>query len=385
MKQLKQWLWLAGLLINTSNLVAAQNTPKQKEQQVKDNPISAFKISLSLNARGAYDLKNYDGTPDFGPATIPMTSDADNRKRALFDISSAVLSIEKKLSIPQGEIIKLVAQTNLNKALALKSVYADFRGFRVGKALTNFCDPDACDLVGGRPVQVRWEYKLHPLLSSTVAIEAVPDFVIYPEIKKEKRDKEALQPYKNIPALSANVRYEREKLWHIQVSGLFSPLEYYDKNTKLDTITTAWGINMGASMHLVPEKTIFKIQGVYGQGIGNYIADLGDLEKEVNTVYIRKDKKSTCETLSAGAVGIGIEHKWMSNLSSGIAYRLVNTERGDRNDDAYKYGHAASCDLFYHPTEQIKIGAEYLWGVRKNLSENWKDAHRIQAVVGFEL
>jgi hypothetical protein len=376
-------LWgIAGLLLNTSSLTIAQNNT----QTPKIKPDSTPKITLSIEARGAYDLKNYYAEPDFGPAAIPMKSDPTNRKRFLFDIPSATLRVEKELALPEGEIIKLVMQAGLKKELALKSVYADFKGFRVGKAASNFCDPGACDLVNGKFLQARWQQKLTTLFSYAVAIEEAPDLVIYPTVKKEDRDKQNLQLQKNIPAISAYARYEQEKLWHVQVSGLLRSLEYHNTKANTDSYIPTWGVNMGAALHLVPGKTTFKLQGVYGRGIGDYMADLGDLEKEANAVYMKKDDESMLETLNAWGVGFGVVHQWLPKLCSEVAYRFLNTQHDQRGDnDAYKRGHFTSVNLFYYPSEHIKIGTEYLFGAREDISGTLKDGHRVQAVVGFEL
>jgi hypothetical protein len=381
MKQQLLWV-IAGLLLSTSSLATAQNN----KQTPKVEPDGTPKITISIEARGAYDLKNYYAEPCFGPATIPMKSDPTNRNRFLFDISSATLNIEKVLTLTEGEVVKLVMQAGLKKELALKSVYADFKGFRVGKATSNFCDPDACDLVSGRFLQARWQHKLNNVFSYAVAIEEVPDLVIYPTVKKEDRDKQNLQLQKNIPVISAYARYEQEKSWHVQVSGLLKSLEYHNVKANVDSYVPTWGVNMGAALHLIPEKTTFKLQGVYGRGIGDYMADLGDLEKEASTVYVKKDDKSTLETLNAWGVGFGVVHQWLPKLCSEVAYRFLDTERGQRSDnDAYKCSHFASVNLFYHPSEQVKIGTEYLFGARKNIVGELKDGHRVQAVIGFEL
>lgn len=385
MKQLQRFLWLTGLLLGSSTLATAQDLPEQTEQTPKDKPSSTLKINASVEVRGAYDLINFYAEPDFCPAAIPMKSDINNRKRFLFDIPSATLSVEKKLHLAGEEVIKLVAQINLKKALALKSVYADFKEFRVGKANSNFCDPDACGLVGGRFVQVRWQHKLNAFFSYAVAIEEAPDLVIYPTVKKEDRDKQDLRPQKNIPAISAHVRYEQEKLWHVQVSGLLKTLEYHNAKTSTDFYMPSWGINIGTAYHLIPEKTTLQLQGVYGQGIGDYMADLAGLEKEVNTVYMTKNDSSALSTLGAWGVGFGIAHKWLPKLRSKAAYTFLDTQHSQRDNTAYKCGHAASVNLFYHPTEQIKVGTECLFGARENINGALKDAYRIQAVVGFEL
>ena len=384
MKKLQQLLWLVGLLLGTVHQVAAQDT---QERITKEKPNDTLKVGVSVEARGAYDVRNYHAEPDFAPAAIPMKSDRDNSKSYLFDISSAALNIEKEMPLSGKETVKLVVQTKLKKELALKSVYADFKGFRIGKATTNFCDPDACGLVGGNFVQVRWQYQLTPPLSFAVAMEQAPELVIYPKEKEEDRDKQTIRAFNNIPAVNAQIRYEQEKSWHIQASGLLRSLEYRNTDTKKNYYMSAWGINLSTAYHFdlfIPKQTTFKVQGVYGQGIGSYMADLGSLEKEVNTIYT-KGVGSSFKTLDAWAVGLAIAHKWVPKWRSEAAYSVVYATDRQREKDGYKYGHAVAVNLFYHPTKQVKIGTEYLVGVRSNIAKNQKDAHRLQAVVGFEL
>mmetsp|Transcript_28506 Transcript_28506/g.66218 ORF Transcript_28506/g.66218 Transcript_28506/m.66218 type:complete len:385 (-) Transcript_28506:1345-2499(-) len=384
MKHLRRLLYTLGLILSISTLSNAQNSEVTPSN---DNPVLKPQVDVSLEARGAYDFRNYNAASGFGPATIPMKSDANNRQRSIFDIYNATLGIKKALSLSdsEDEIITIVVKTKLKKELSLKSMYADYRRFRIGKATTNFCDPDACDLVSGGSVQVRWKQQLQPSFSYTVAMEEAPDLVIYPEIKEEDRKGEDLQPHKNLPALSANARYEQEKLWHIQTSGLLRFLEHYNTNSEKDVYLPAWGVNMGISYHLIPELTVLRLQGVYGQGIGSYLADIEDLAEEAMTVYTKKNEKSKCKTLDAWGFGVGIVHQWLPKLSSEATYRIVSTVDEDREKESYKHGHAASVNLVYHLTKQIQVGTEYLFGMRKNLNGDAKDAHRMQAVVGFSL
>lgn len=387
MKKVKHWLQLAVCLayLGTGSLAASEDAPGQEEQPGKERASDIPKIGLSIDARGAYDILNHYGTAGFGTATIPMIHDIHDRKRVIFGVSSASLSVEKAINYSEGQCVKLVARINLEKQLTMGSMYADFGQFRIGQSSTNFGDPDACGLAGRSAVQVRWRSHISPLLSYVVALERAPDFVIYPEVKEADRSKKRLQPFNNIPCLSANVRYEKERVGHIQVSGLFRLLEHHDKDTLLDVITPAWGVSTGASVHLIPKKTICRIQGIYGQGMGNYMADLSSLSKESNVVYANGGKESTLETLSAWGVGWQLEHDWRPELRSELAYTFVDVLPGREVDDAYQRGHTASCNLYYHFTKHVKVGTEYSFGVRENIGGDWRSAHCVQAVIGFKL
>ena len=185
--------------------------------------------------------------------------------------------------------------------------------------------------------------------------------------------------------MSANVRYEETESWHVQLSGLFGLLEYRNKKDSKNTYVPSWGINIGTAYHLVPKQTTLKLQGVYGQGIGNYMGDLQALTKEVNTVYTTGNESSAHKTLDPWGAGVSVAHKWMPKLHSEASYRVVSTIDSERSGDAYKCGHTVSFDLFYHPNKQFKVGAQYLLGIRQNVNTDVKNANRIQATIGFEL
>ena len=140
MRQSRQALWIIVWLacVSISKLAFAGNEPRQKGQLNDVRLSDIVDISLSVESCGTYGIRNHYGTSGLDPATIPMTYDAHNKKRVLFDISSAQLNIEKTLHLSDERIIRLVAQINLTKALKLKKVYADFGKFRMGQAGTNF-------------------------------------------------------------------------------------------------------------------------------------------------------------------------------------------------------------------------------------------------------
>lgn len=382
-------LYIGGiLLISTVSLATAQEQ-EQKEQISKEHDTLTVKASIDIC--GAYDFQNHDGQSTFSPSSIVM-KDVDHRKRVIFDIPSATLGIEKVLTLPDQlgkETIKLVVQTKLQKALTLKRLYADYKAFRVGKADSNFCDLDACGLVSGVFVQMRWQHQVRPSLRYAIAIEAAPELSVHTRNNTSNENKdEPKKTYQNSPAVSAHVRYEQKNRRHVQLSGLFRVLEHHD--TAYPYIPT-WGVQIGASLHAVPERTVFKLQSIYGQGIGSYMADLGDLTKENNTICpVRQadsKQENTYNTLDAWGIGVGVKQQWIPKWQSEFEGRFISTLALDtvRPDQAYKSGAAFSANLFYHHTKQVKIGTEYLCGIRSDVDGVSKDAHRVQAVIGFSL
>lgn len=363
---------------------AAAIMQQSQEQSSANQPSNTLKVSISVGTSMSYDFKNYYADPGFGAATIPMKKDKGNKKRVTFRIPTAVLGIEKTLPLSGGENMKLALEAQGIKELSVRKAYADFRGFGIGKSVTNFSDPDACGLVGGRSVQVRWQCSMNELLGLTLAVEEAPDWTIKSE-KSEKKEPLPLKTHKNIPAFAARVRSGQNDLWHVQLGGLVRILEYSNTKTDENSYLPAFGVTLGTSYHLIPERTTLSLQGVYGQGIGGYMANLQDLEKEANTVYAIENKTLKCKTLNAWGAGASISHKLLPVLKSGLDYAVVSTIDQERPNEAYKYGHDITASLYYLPIKQVELGMQYLLGIRKNISGEPRDAHRVQAAVKFSL
>ncbi|MBR1994901.1 MAG: porin, partial [Alistipes sp.] len=77
------------------------------------------------------------------------------------------------------------------------------------------------------------------------------------------------------------------------------------------------------------------------------------------------------------------------NLSRRLAlsggYSMVNVDREDGYsfDNEYKQGRYIFGNVFYHLTPRCSIGAEYLYGARKNMSGVKEHANRINLEIKY--
>jgi len=230
---------------------------------------------------------------------------------------------------------------------------------------------------------VSWKDQIGGGLSYVIAVEDALKLDMYPEEKKdEKKAEKPWIPNKNLPALSANVKYE-QAFGSVRISGLLRVLDYYKKSSKKDHYLLTWGINLTNVFKIVPEKTTFNLSGIYGMGIGSYISDFSCSPKDV---YLKQDSELVKINTLSGCVSI--EHRWLPQLRSTVDYRILYTPKEQkRGDDAYQQGHYASANLTYHPTDHLMVGLEGLYSRRVTIAdkEDDKDGYRIQAKIGFTL
>lgn len=374
------------MIVNANFLMAAPQQTSTTTTWHKD-----LKVSGTVGTQAIFDLEN--ATDPFGAGAIVMQTKL-HPKYFVMTCPSVKLKVTKELALKEltkTTSVKFTVLAKIAEKFALAHMYADYRGLRIGKTSSSFGDPDACGLINGSPVQLQWQRALSPQVNIAVAMEVTPMVNIYAnpndeggEAQETDTASSKLQP--SIPTLSGHVRYNVEKRRHMQVSGLFRVLEYYTSSIQSIYIPV-WGVNISATLHAIPEKTVLKLQSVYGHGIGDYLAELADLSKENNTVYAvtttpGDDALAVYNTLNAWGIGTEVSHKWLPKWSSELSGRLVATLDSTRPQNAFQWGGTTTFKLSYHPTQQITLATNYLFAYRQNIKQdNYKDAHRVQVAI----
>ncbi|MEL7063893.1 MAG: hypothetical protein AAFP00_09145, partial [Bacteroidota bacterium] len=121
-------------------------------------------------------------------------------------------------------------------------------------------------------------------------------------------------------------------------------------------------------------------------GIGSYIVDFKGVGKEEQKdIYF--DSSSRIVLLGTWGGYIGVEHCWLPELRSTVAYGFLDTTDTQRRGKTdYKQGHYGSANLTYHPTEQVTVGIEYQFGRRESIDQkDVRKTHRAQAAVAFKI
>ena len=249
------------------------------------------KYSLALGGfialRTSYD---FDGTPsatDFIPSSIPVPGDYASRQRLSMDASTSRIYLKGIANTRAlGRVVVYVSTDFRGGAQGsytprLREAYVSFKGFTFGRDVTTFCDLDAgpttIDFQGPNAynftfaTMIRYEVPFAndhlkfglaaelPSVSGTFGEtfdpipQRVPDFPVYFQYAwGAKRDS------------------------HFRVTGVVRDLYLHNAATGNNTSLLGWGVQASTCINLARVLTIYG-NGVYGEGITNYIQDLSGL------------------------------------------------------------------------------------------------------------
>jgi hypothetical protein len=403
MENRNKYLWILALVsltfgAGTLNSYAQVNTEKLK----KEEPIRIYgnaDIEASHNIQQKYSAKHVS----FTPSLIPTKSVQKKLSNALMYDASLKIGFEKKFYVEE-RFSKGVAEFTADRNnLKIHRLYFETKNFSLGLKENNFCNIATFKPV--RVIQASWKNKFSNNFTFAFGIEETKDVMLYPEeapryktnsinsTTKADLESKPFQFRRNFPAASANLQYDfSDNFGSIALSGIVRPMSFYDDGSKdqKTPLLLGWGANLGAKLNLKPKVNIVTANIVFGQGIGRYIHDLSAMEKvEEIDVYIKKDTYNEAKTIMVGGAHASFEHRWSPAVHFNICAGLNHTYKQDKDDredgkNAYKWGVYIGGHVKYWLTKRAAVGAEYTWGGRKNLDENFKNAHHIKAVATFK-
>jgi len=181
-----------------------------------------------------------------------------------------------------------------------------------------------------------------------------------------------VKPVFDLPNLTA--QYRRAGDWgYVQVAGILKSIKWKDQNTSvydLSGSTVGWGLNVGHVLN-VSKKLKLKLQGVYGKGIENYIADvtpdIGLASQPENPVQPFKGA-----ALPAFGFFSFAEIKWNPKLESSVGYSMLTIDNSDlQSDAAFRKGQYGLLNFRYSPVKNVMVGAEYQYGRRDNFTDDF--------------
>lgn len=176
-----------------------------------------------------------------------------------------------------------------------------------------------------------------------------------------------LQTDEKLPDLTAQVR--RKGNWgHVQLAGIVRRLGY-DTVGNFDSIpkgkSTGWGFDLTSMLKVVDFDKVI-LSAVYGRGIASYMNDGGTDQAAEGTLTAPQASSVPLFGLTAY-----YEHAWSEHFNSVFGYsRTQVINRSLQDGGAFHSGEYASANVLYLPAKSILIGAEALWGRRKDRSGN---------------
>ena len=270
----------------------------------------------------------------------------------------------------------------------LRHAYGELGKFGAGQTNSPFMDGDVfpnsieywgpAGMVFFRNLQVRY-MPIQGDTRLTIALErpgASADQGVYAG-RIELQD---VKPRFRYPDLSAEYRLGR-KWGYVELAGIVRRIEWVDQGTDafdLSGNATGWGLNLSSNVN-IGKKDVVRLQGVYGEGIENY---MNDAPADVGVASNSNDLVSPVkgEALPVTGVVAFLDHTWNGKFSTAVGYSMVDIDNSDRaTPEQFKRGQYALGNLLYSPVSGVTTGVELQWGNRENFSDGFKsDIFKVQ-------
>jgi hypothetical protein len=266
----------------------------------------------------------------------------------------------------------------------LRHAYGEAGSLLVGQTWTTFTDvaaaPATLDFEGSvssvnrRQAQARWT---QPILCEELTLAlAVEDtrFIIETPVGI------TADPRSPSPDFVGHLRLKRE--WgQFQIGGLYRILGVQPSGDSVlvygeDVVTSpAWGLNfLGAVLITKSTKAYYQI--LFGDGIGSY-RGLPDAAPTAG---------DDIGLLALFGWMVGVTHNWTDRLNSNFTYaeNSLDNTAFQSPDDVHRTTYLAA-NLIWNPLERVRVGIEYLYGLRENVDREVAPANRAQAAFIFDL
>jgi len=167
---------------------------------------------------------------------------------------------------------------------------------------------------------------------------------------------------------------------HIRASGVFRNM-YVRNAVDADNVRLfGWGVQASGTIKVFPALRLF-MNGVYGRGITPYIQDLTGSGLDFLPSSTGEDVKVIPMWGWQAAAQINLSRRMF--ISGGFSMVNVDREEGYSFDNEYKQGRYIFGNIFYKLTPRCSIGAEYLYGSRKNMNSEKNHANRVNLEVKY--
>jgi len=175
-----------------------------------------------------------------------------------------------------------------------------------------------------------------------------------------------------LPDFIGRLRYQQHSV-HAQLAG-FLTQAHFDPTVGANSEATAWGVSLSSSLQLT-ESDKFMGQIAYGDGIERFRGFPG----------YRLDANGSLIAAPLLAWYVGYEHAWSDQWKSVLAYSRPTVDLQAAPPTALKVTDYFAVNLLWTPIERVRLGVEYLHGVREDENTNRGEANRVQFAVWYYL
>lgn len=345
----------------------------------------ALGIGGYLKAVGEYDVDGAVDNNDFYTNMIPVPLNPAQRQR--FGATAAHSTIFLKMVTRPTKVGRVIVymQTNFtgpSYGLRLKQAYVTVGHVTLGKARSTFADaPAMAPTVDdqGPSGQVTAKNMLVQYMSpswngfSFAASAELPDV----SFTEGSQSASISQRFPDIPAY---IQYAWDKgSSHIRLSGIMRQLSYRNLATQSNHFVTGYGVQISAITFFTPDFNFFG-HYTYGKGIASYVNDLADLGYDL----IPSSAAGALKAPGVAGWTAGLQYNFTPKLFATASYsRAQLYDTAGMSADTYRYAQYIAANVFYNLWGDLRIGAEYLHGTRKNISGISGKANRFEAMLQY--
>lgn len=345
----------------------------------------ALGIGGYLKAVGEYDVDGAVDNNDFYTNMIPVPLNPAQRQR--FGATAAHSTIFLKMVTRPTKVGRVIVymQTNFtgpSYGLRLKQAYVTVGHVTLGKARSTFADaPAMAPTVDdqGPSGQVTAKNMLVQYMSpswngfSFAASAELPDV----SFTEGTQSASISQRFPDIPAY---IQYAWDKgSSHIRLSGIMRQLSYRNLATQSNHFVTGYGVQISAITFFTPDFNFFG-HYTYGKGIASYVNDLADLGYDL----IPSSAAGALKAPGVAGWTAGLQYNFSPKLFATASYsRAQLYDASGMGADTYRYAQYIAANVFYNLWGDLRIGAEYLHGTRKNISGISGNANRFEAMLQY--
>lgn len=181
-----------------------------------------------------------------------------------------------------------------------------------------------------------------------------------------------VKPVFRFPNLTAQYRHVL-KWGYVQVAGIVKFIKWKDLDTSAYNLSGSdcgWGGNLSTVIN-AGKKIKLKMQGVYGAGIENYIADV------TPDVGLKSQPGNVAQPVQGGVLPMWgffsfAEIKWNKTLQSSVGYSMLEIQNSDlQSASAFRRGQYGLINVRYYPVPNLMMGIEYQYGRRDNFRDGF--------------
>ena len=349
------------------------------------------KGTISMDFNGSINNAAY-----FTTSAIPINPLPGNEKLLQYNVNQSSLSfnfvsLDNRKS-KFGAYINMNFSGN-NHTPYIEDAYITYGGLLFGRTTSLFTDdaaiPPTIDGEGPNGLT----YKTNTVLNYSSNWGKLKRFTTGIGLEMPSTDftvsKEQSVTNQYIPDIPSYIQYAwgNNNKSHVRLSSIIRNVNYRNNLQDKNNIMSTYACQLSGLVN-VKDKLTFYYQLAYGTGITPYIQDVSGLKLDFLPRHIEnhndKDAGKLEHVISLGYYA-GVQYNFNPRTFMSCTFSQVDIDVPDNydNTDLYKEGYYLSTNFFWYATQNVQLGAEYIYGKRVNQNDEWGQANRLQVMLQY--